>query len=205
VLLAGLTAFRDPRAPALAIALLIWGALACSITMLVSSRGHAQTVNRTVVPAPVPSPTPTNNVAETKRLTSLVQKALQNMNNSSALAKCQLIPELPRTLAAIRGSWSTDRHHEPTPLEDAQALREALGTAIEHLKPSREYEILHHEYELGMQTSAIMNRLAISEATFHHWRRSAIEAVAGELRMQEGALAAAPPEVDRSTAAPHEA
>ncbi len=49
--------------------------------------------------------------------------------------------------------------------------------------------ILVDEYVLGHSTARIMTRYAISESTFHRYRRGAIRAVAQDLMAREHSLA----------------
>jgi hypothetical protein len=127
----------------------------------------------------------------------LVQEALRQLNNPSALSKCELALRLPGTLSASRTQLS---HHggpgELTPLERGQALREVLTAAIERLKPPGEsigagapqalqYHILHEAYVQRRPTSYVISRHSISESTFHRNRREAISALAGHLETQE--------------------
>ena len=140
-----------------------------------------------------------------EHLIRLTGEALRRLNNPAALARCGLINRLPNTLAAIRAGHGQPqpeaRSGEATPLEQAQALREALAAAIERLKPpdtlptrrgapvALQYNILREEYLLGVPNRQIMTRHSISESTFHRNRREAITILAGELSKQEDLLA----------------
>jgi hypothetical protein len=134
-----------------------------------------------------------------KQLTKLVEEALRQLNKPGSLASSELTTRVPRTLAATRKQWSQGSLLEPTPLEQAQALGEVLNAAIDRLKPARaddqapaalQYEVLHLEYRLGMETKHVADRLHIGDATFFRYRRAAIQAVAEDLRSREEALAA---------------
>ena len=87
----------------------------------------------------------------------------------------------------------------PTPLEQAQALREALVSAIERLMPSAEvarpgtpgalqYHILNEQCVQKRPISYITVRHNIGESTFHRNRREAVSAVAHDLQTQEEQL-----------------
>lgn len=100
------------------------------------------------------------------------------------------------TLGAARLRWGSSQRTEPTPLKQAQALREVLCSAIDGLKPASgvlrtsspealQHSILYEEYVCGHSTASIMVRHSISETTFHRNRRQAISAVARELAKQE--------------------
>ena len=125
----------------------------------------------------------------------LVGEALRQLNNPSALSRCELVSRLPATLV----SRSTPVDAVPvrlTPLEQAQVLRELLVSVIERLRPPSEtpragepgalqYHILHEEYVLKRPTRHIMMRHSISESTFHRNRRDAVSALARHLKAQE--------------------
>jgi hypothetical protein len=196
LLLAGLALLGDSRSPSVALALLGWGALACGATILVSTRGRAgsRLAGGHTAEAVADSMEPTAETTamdrmDSKRFADLTQEALRRLNRSSALAKCPLIDELKYTLELAQQDRATEPSLAPTPLEQARTLREILVTAIDRLNPSREYEILHQEYVLGMPTSHIMHRLSVSEGGLHNWRRKAVEALANDLRTREEALA----------------
>src|SRR5581483_6484395 len=105
--------------------------------------------------------------------------------------------------AAARDGWAEQQAREPTPLQQARALREVLVAAVERLRPqagenpSRDltrpdaahYLILRNAYVDGLPTKAIMVRNSISESTFHRYRRDAVSILARELAGQERALA----------------
>jgi hypothetical protein len=142
-----------------------------------------------------------------ERFTKVVQQALHHLNKPSALAHCELVGHLRRTIEATRASWSTGPLSEATPLEEAQALRAVLNSAMDRLRPAGDaestapqYQILHREYREGMQTSHIATRLSVSSATLFRWRADAVKAIAEDLLKREEALAAVetPPGRDRS-------
>lgn len=147
-------------------------------------------------PVPVPMPAlPTNDAEEWDRFT---EEALKVMNNHFALAKCGLLGLLPHTLTAIRDGWGASRLPGATPLEQAQALHEVLGQAIERLKPvdgsdkgepALRYNVVRERYLEGKEVKQIFMRRSISESTFHRYRRDGIEAIARELKEQEHLLA----------------
>ncbi len=130
--------------------------------------------------------------AATEHLVRLTEEALRRLNTPAALAQCELIRRLPRTLAATR------RNGPPvTPLEQAQALREVLVAAIERLQlpsaPSGKpgalgYTILREEYLVGLPNKEIRLRHGLSEGTFNRYRRSAVAILARELSTQEERL-----------------
>ncbi len=141
-----------------------------------------------------------NNGHSSEDFPRLVEEALRQMNNPDALSRCGLIYWLPGTLAT--GSRHTDHRApaQPGPLDQAQALREVLVSAIERLKPVGEYvragapealqhHILHEEYVLDKSTRYVMMRHGISESTFHRNRRAAISAVARQLETREELIA----------------
>ena len=131
----------------------------------------------------------------------LVEEALRQLNNPDALSRCELIHRLHGTLAAALSQLSNNGAlADPGPLDQAQALREVLVSAIERLKPPGEhiragapealqYHILHEEYVLDKFTRYIMTRHSISESNFHRNRRAAISAVARHLETQEELIA----------------
>lgn len=132
-------------------------------------------------------------------VTSQVEDALRTLNNLSALAKSELIAVLPHTLSGVREK-QCDTSCDATPLEQAQALHEALCVAIDRLKPldglngadgvrALEHGIVFEEYVLRRSTRQIMVRHFVAEATFHRRRRAAIRAIASDLLAQEGQLA----------------
>ena len=129
----------------------------------------------------------------------LVEEALRRLNNPSALSGCDLICSLPGTLSATRSQQGAGTISEPSPLDQAQALRELLVLTIERLKPpdgnghlgdhgALQYHILYEEYVLKRPTRHIMTRHSISESTFHRNRRDAVAAVAGHLEAQEDGI-----------------
>jgi hypothetical protein len=136
-------------------------------------------------------------------LVPMVEEALRKLNNPAALASCELIQGLPHTLSATHSENGAGVLLHPTPLDQAHLLREALGRAIERLKPgptkqsdqhagrpeSLHYDVLHEEYVQGLTTRAVMMRHNIAESTFHRYRRDAIRVLAQELLRQEELLA----------------
>jgi hypothetical protein len=142
-----------------------------------------------------------NEIAEVSadHLVRLMEEALRRLSSPAALAQCQLITRIPRTLAATRSPQFDSKPSEGTPLEQARALRQVLTQAIERLKPPDEqagfgappalqYHILREEYLLGMPNKHIMVRHSISEGTFHRNRRRAIEILAQEVGKNEDLL-----------------
>jgi hypothetical protein len=136
----------------------------------------------------------------TEHLIRLTEEALRRLNSPAALARCQLITRIPRTIAAARSRKGDTAPAGATPLEQAQALREVLALAIERLKPADgeaglgapaalQYHIVREEYLLGMLNKQVMIRHSISEGTFHRNRRRAIEILAQELGKHEDLLA----------------
>jgi hypothetical protein len=134
----------------------------------------------------------------------LTQEALRRLNAPAGLATCGLIERLPRTLAHIRAREAAQAGNglavpaEPTPLEQARALRTAVVEAVERLRPADpndpgapaalQYHILHEAYVLGRPNKQIMARRGISEGTFHRNRREAVGVLARELIGQEERL-----------------
>ena len=142
-----------------------------------------------------------------EHLTRLTEDALRRLNNPAALAQCELVSRLPRTLTGNAHGTSAGAAGR-TPLEQARVLREALTAAIERLKPADgdagaltpgalQYSILREEYLQGMPNKQIMTRHSISESTFHRNRREAIGILAREFSRQEDLLSHA--EVDSSS------
>jgi hypothetical protein len=131
-----------------------------------------------------------------------VEEALKKLNNPAALASCELIQRLPCTLVAARAADGNEPLAQPTPLNQAHLMREALSQAIERLRPgptgetdrtaarpeTLHYDILYEEYVQGMATRAIMLRHSVSESTFHRYRRDATRTLAHELSRQEQLL-----------------
>jgi hypothetical protein len=135
-----------------------------------------------------------------------LEEALRKLNSPAVLASCRLMSVLPHTLAL---AWEMEGKMpiaQPTPLEQAHALRGVLDEAIERLnagtgtEPDRghvrsnalHYKILREEYVQGLTTKAIMLRHSISESTFHRHRREAILILARELQGKEARLAPEP-------------
>lgn len=134
----------------------------------------------------------------TEYLARLTEEALRRLNNPAALARCELLARIPRLLAVSAAGASGGRP-ELTPLEQAHALRQALTSAIERLKPyesetsmlspsALQYHILLDEYLRGMPNKQLMTRYSISESTFHRNRREAIAILAQELGKEEELL-----------------
>jgi hypothetical protein len=137
-------------------------------------------------------------IAEVSRehLIRVTEEALRRLSDPAALAQCQLIGRLPRTLAAAHANGRGSEPRAATPLEQAQALREVIARAVDRLKPpdrapalgapeSMQYHILREEYLLGLPNNQIMTRHSISEGTFHRNRRRAIAVLADELSQEE--------------------
>jgi hypothetical protein len=135
----------------------------------------------------------------TAELACHVEEGLRALNNLGALACCDLINDLPYTLAVAREGGGR-RLDEPTPLEEAQTLHGLLRAAIDRLKPaagpnstdgarSLGHEILVEEYVLRRSTRSIMARHFISESTLHRHRNAAIRALANDLLSHERHLA----------------
>jgi hypothetical protein len=162
--------------------MLLWGFLAYAASVVVlrgasKPSGYDEDKNPPPLPDIIPPP---------RDFRPLVGKALRCLNDPAALSKCELVRRLPGTLAGAG----------PGPLEQAQALRKVLISAIDHLKPSNEatrasapevlqYHIMYEEYVLGESTRYIMTRHSISESTFHRNRREAVAAVARHLESRE--------------------
>ncbi len=128
----------------------------------------------------------------------LVEEALRALSRPGALATCRLIGYVPNILASVHAQG--DGKARPTPLEQAQALREVLTRAVEQLKladgktaavgaQALQYSILREEYVLGRPNKQIMMRLSIGEGTFNRNRREGIQVLARELREREALLA----------------
>jgi len=137
--------------------------------------------------------------ASEEHFVKLTETALRRLNNPASLATCELLAQLPRTLATSARGLGADSS-AMTPLGQAQALRDVLAAAIDRLKPSDvaarrdapgalQYNILREEYLLGLPNVHVMTRHSIGEGTFNRHRRQAIGALARELRRQEELLA----------------
>jgi len=208
VIAAAIVLLRDPRVPLLPLAIVTWGLLVFGTTALVSLRKgsshRAPSVER--LPAPFPpspaaEPSPDSTPREPEDWVRPVEVALRHLNSPGVLSNSELISRMPRTLEASRRQWGQGSMLDPTPLDQARALGEVLNAAIDALKPvhadddaaeALQYLILHEEYRLGMETKHITVRHAISEATFHRYRRAAVRAVAGHIKSREEALRVAP-------------
>ncbi len=187
-----------------ALLILVWGflgygaALAATVVLQRGTKPPPEASPESVSPRSVPlnhSPVMTGPTVDWARLT---EEALRRLKSPTALAQSGLVAALPHTLSggAARGA------DVASPLANAQALREALLTAIEKLRPadgndssvqSQQYRILHEEYVIGRTTRMIMARLSISESTLHRYRREAIGAVASDLALREAQLSARTP------------
>jgi hypothetical protein len=163
--------------------LLGWSILVYAAAIaFVATRAPAAAAPAPAAPAPLPRPE-----APYAQVVKATADALHKLGNPAALGECALVEHLPATLKwqiDRQGGVHTSRH---------QALRALLVEAIDRLK-AREGEqtlyhaILHEEYVQGHPTARIMTRHAISESTFHRYRRDAIRAVALDLTSQEEAL-----------------
>jgi hypothetical protein len=169
---------------------MVWGATVYVAAAAISALSRP--------PRPEPPKSPPRQMADpaSPRGSALIrpaEDALRRMNNPAALGDCALVGHLPHTLKHLAGSDRALAH--PT-----HALRTVLVRAIDSLKPGEGtgqpgeqtlyHAILHDEYVLGHSTARIMAQYAISESTFHRYRRDAIRAVAHELAIQEERLAA---------------
>jgi hypothetical protein len=156
-----------------------------------------------LLPAVDMAPSPNRNGASevaAADLLPLVEEALRKLNSPGALASCQLVERLPRTIASRYAGAIDGRAEQLTPLDRAHALRDALVATIERLRPEAgeggtprpdvaQHTILHDAYVQGLTVKAIMARNGISESTFHRYRRDATLVLARELASQEHALA----------------
>jgi hypothetical protein len=129
----------------------------------------------------------------------LVEEALRQLDNTSALAQCELVSRLPGTIATVRARSGDGTLAEPTPLEQVQALRQAIETSIELMNPGGsngrstgpeaiQYHILKQQYVLRKPTRHIMTRYSIAESTYHRYRRDAVSVLASHLEAQEEQL-----------------
>lgn len=85
-------------------------------------------------------------------------------------------------------AWVAGRAQGVTHLDRGRVVAELLTEAVERLRPPapetaesrawQHYRILLEAYVEGQPTREVMNRLYISEATFHRYRRQAVESVA---------------------------
>jgi hypothetical protein len=166
--------------------LLGWGILVYVVAVaFVATRAPADAAPTPAAPAR-PAPRPEASYAQVVKATA---DALHKFGNPAALGECALADHLPATL-----KWQIEHHGGGVHTSRHQALRALLVEAIDRLK-AREGEqtlyhaILHEEYVQGHPTARIMTRHAISESTFHRYRRDAIRAVALDLTSQEETLA----------------
>jgi hypothetical protein len=138
-------------------------------------------------------------------LTALVEQALRRVNVPARLTGSGLIARLPLTLAVARDAQRNGRRGDPTPLEQAQTLRQVLISAVERLKPAATtsgrgagdmlYFVLDGLYLRGLSTRQIMTQCSISESTLHRYRREGIRVLAQELSEQEELLRRDEPDV----------
>jgi hypothetical protein len=140
-----------------------------------------------------------------------VESALRRLNDLPALTHHPLLDDLaPEAQQEHAGAQSGEAHHaggnEPTPLERAAQLRDALVQAVARLRPPGarpmpgahggsggwlHFLVLHEAYVEGRQNKEIMQRYYLSEGTFHRARRAAIDALALDLyRRRASALPA---------------
>lgn len=205
LLLAGIMGFLPglERWSAAALWVLLLGVLAYAASVIALHRTETGPSAKSSVPADnaaEPSSDSGSDGQSSEEFLRLVEGALRRLNNPAALSKCGLAYWLPGTLTATPSQRSSEVMAEPGPLEQAQALRKVLVSAIERLKPPSEavragapealqYHILHEEYVLKRPTRSIMTRHSIAEATFHRNRRAAVSAVAHHLEIQEKLLA----------------
>ena len=128
----------------------------------------------------------------------LTERALKRLNNPLELARCDLLHELPHTLAFAREKGG-DTVRQPTSLEQARMLRNIIVAAMEQLKPigadgdsaapaALHYQILKREYAMGMSAKQVMVRLSLPESSFHRYRRAAVAALGHELEEHEDSL-----------------
>ena len=128
--------------------------------------------------------------------TEMTHKALQALRRRSALAQCELLERVPRSIdAKLRKSGQDPTI--ATSLERTQALSELLDVAIERLKApgarpgtqeAMQYQIIHEQYVKAMPAVGIWMRLGLAERTYHHYRSDAVEIIALELQQQEAML-----------------
>ena len=123
----------------------------------------------------------------------------RQLDNTSALSQCQLASRLPGTIAATSSRSGDTSLSEPTPLEQARALRQAIESSIELMNPGGsngratgpeaiQYHILNQQYVLRKPTRHIMTRYSIAESTYHRYRRDAVSVLASHLEAQEEQL-----------------
>ena len=133
-------------------------------------------------------------VASREEFRCNVEEALRQLNNPAALSECELVNQIPKTLANV-----CVYDDNPTALQLAQCLREVIVSSIELLKPANvdsrrgaaeatQYYILHYQYVENMPTKHIMARLYISETKFFKNRREAVKVVARHLMEQEAQM-----------------
>jgi len=154
-------------------------------------------VDSDLAPAEAESDTGAQNVNEDFR--RKVEEALNHVRDLGELAECELVGELPRTIAAICKDRLNGRGGKPTSLEQAQALNEAIRAAIERLRPGetdgarpaedrvQPYDVLTQQYLEGVPPKQFATRHYRSESTVQRARRRGVRAVARELRERETA------------------
>ncbi len=123
-----------------------------------------------------------------ERFRDLVEDALRNLPSYPYLG------EHPLAGLGIVDSYMVHNGSPVTYLDKGRALREAILTALNELKPAGErsvvkewhpYIILYDEYVEGKKTAEIMSELFMSEGTVYRARRESIEAVARVLMEME--------------------
>ena len=132
---------------------------------------------------------PEDSQQQAKDLEDHVEAALGLLNNLAALSTCQLVHCIPGLLADTHRLPGEGIPAPPTPLGQAQALRQVLISAIEGLKaPSGEspqYYILNERYVMGRPIAYIITRLSIGDRTYYRYRNLAIAVVARQWESQE--------------------
>lgn len=156
-----------------------------------------QPVESNLAPAEAESDTGAQNVDEDFR--RKVEDALNHVRDLGELADCELVGELPLTISAICRDRLNGRGGNPTSLEQAHALNEALRAAIERLTLGDEHgarppgdriqphHVLTEQYLEGLSPRQIAIRHYTSESTVHRNRRRGVRAVTRELREREAA------------------
>lgn len=150
-------------------------------------------------PAPTTPATAEPETVADSHANKLVREALRHLSNPSLLAGSELVPMLRATITAtLHESGMNGFSSDPSPLEQAQALRTILRLGVERLKPperddglaaeSLQYRVLFDEYIQGRPTKQIEMRYGISESKLHRHGRDGIAILTSDLLKQEERL-----------------
>ncbi|MCC7355082.1 MAG: GAF domain-containing protein [Anaerolineae bacterium] len=177
--------------------------------------GYAQTINEMVasfrerertlqwqmqslLARPAAEPWPVLGGMDEEKFIACVEECLRNLHDFAYLGEHALAQ-----LKAIHRQLDHQKNGPVTHVDRGRALREFLLQTLEKLRPSgrepteddvparewHQFIILRDAYVQGKLTRDVMNRLYISEPTFHRTRRRAVRSVAKMLHeMEQSAL-----------------